>query len=179
MLLYLQKTGRRKKHRGTVRKVRKESRKTKRKNKEEWIQENFRADGYASAPEDFLYPNTGKTREGGCFMDRITERILSKAGLPDLSAKAGAWHTSDFNSVLLQLFRVRAGGISPQKVLQNFKENRFVRPGETDPIVLGQLKLDLMKLAAEFEMGNKLPCRSWFLTFLLSLTMRKIAIIVD
>ncbi len=54
---------------------------------------------------------------------------------------------SELNSLLLELFRIKIAKLQPARVLQNFTENRFVRPAETDPIALKKLEIEWLELA--------------------------------
>lgn len=52
------------------------------------------------------------------------------------------------NSLLLELFRERAGRITPRDVLDSFTQNRFVQPSAVDTIAFKELELQWLKLAA-------------------------------
>ena len=60
-------------------------------------------------------------------MDKILERIVRDAGIPDLvSILAERLPPTDLQSVLLEVYRVRSGRIQPADLLSDFASNRFV-----------------------------------------------------
>lgn len=63
----------------------------------------------------------------GEAMDKILERIVRDAGIPDLvSILAERLPPTDLQSVLLEVYRVRSGRIQPADLLSDFASNRFV-----------------------------------------------------
>lgn len=54
---------------------------------------------------------------------------------------------SDFNSLMLEIFRQRAEQISPADLLREFEKNRFTQPTSLDPILLLESELDWLKEA--------------------------------
>ncbi|OOG74810.1 hypothetical protein [Algoriphagus sp. A40] len=55
---------------------------------------------------------------------------------------------SDFNSLMLEIFRQRADQISPADLLRDFEKNRFTQPTSLDPILLLEAELDWLKKAS-------------------------------
>jgi hypothetical protein len=66
--------------------------------------------------------------------EKILQRISRQAGVADLAAVlAERLSASDLQSLLLEVFKRRAGTIAPRAVLNAYRENRFVRPSAVDP----------------------------------------------
>jgi hypothetical protein len=86
-------------------------------------------------------------------MNKIVERIEREAGIPDLVAiLAQRLAPTDLQSVLLEVFRVRARSLRPAEVLSSFETNRFVRPSPVSPTRLLQWdETALSHLPTDFE----------------------------
>ncbi|RAP73627.1 hypothetical protein [Paenibacillus montanisoli] len=75
-------------------------------------------------------------------------RILGELGQDGLiETLAERLSGSDFNTLLLEVFRRRAARRSPVELLRSYKENRFVKPAVVDPLALKQLEIDLLRIA--------------------------------
>ena len=70
------------------------------------------------------------------------ERIQREAGVPDLveilSERIGP---TDLQSLLLEVYRRRAGRISARELLARYSENRFTQPSSVDPVALASFEL--------------------------------------
>ena len=72
-------------------------------------------------------------------MDDVIRRIEQEAGIPGLaSVLAQRLPASDLHSLLLEVYRRRAGDRSGANVLADYVSSRFVHPGRTDPRLLLQ-----------------------------------------
>ncbi|MFC5649503.1 hypothetical protein ACFPYJ_10230 [Paenibacillus solisilvae] len=78
-------------------------------------------------------------------LERIL-RKLDKADLIDLLVKGISG--SDLNSLLLKVFSEKTKASSPHDLLKRYRENRFVQPARIDVLLLKQLELDLLNIAA-------------------------------
>ena len=61
-------------------------------------------------------------------MNQIIDRIEREAGIPGLMALLAELPPTDLQSVLLEVYRRRAGRLRPSAVLADYESNRFVRP---------------------------------------------------
>jgi hypothetical protein len=81
-------------------------------------------------------------------MDNIANLVAQRIGYPrlidDLSEKASA---SELNTLLLELFRIRAKKITPAELLRQFSKNRFVSPSGVDTINFTEFETRCLKLA--------------------------------
>ncbi|MEZ4895664.1 MAG: hypothetical protein R2806_02425 [Saprospiraceae bacterium] len=75
------------------------------------------------------------------------QSIEKKMNLPGLSEKLAALSGSDLNTLLMEVFRSRAGRINPSSLVNGLFENRFTQPGSTDPIALKKLELYYLEVA--------------------------------
>ncbi len=67
-------------------------------------------------------------------MSKIVERIERESGIPGLSALlAEKLEPTDLQSLLLEVYRLRAGQRSPAEVLVDYTRNRFVKPSPVPP----------------------------------------------
>ena len=82
-------------------------------------------------------------------MNDISDRVAKKTGytnlLDDLSKKLSA---SELNTLLLELFRIRSGKITPAELLRQFEKNRFAAPSDVDTIHFVEFELRCLKLAS-------------------------------
>ena len=64
----------------------------------------------------------------------ILERILREAGVPELiDVLAERLNPADLQSLLLEVYRRRAGEIKPSQLLERYERDRFVRPSDLSP----------------------------------------------
>lgn len=93
-------------------------------------------------------------------MSAIEDRILGRLGLTGLPEKLAALPPSDFQSLLLALYRARTDRMTPPELLRAAGRNRFCAPGGGDPARLCRLEAELLELAGELGMrGVQLsPC---------------------
>lgn len=72
-------------------------------------------------------------RVGG-VMGKLIHRIEREAGVPNLTEILATRVTpTDLQSILLEVLRRRAAGVTPSAVLSNYEANRFVRPSPISP----------------------------------------------
>lgn len=65
------------------------------------------------------------------------ERIVRESGVPGLvELLAERLSPSDFQSLMLEVYRSRAAGLSPAELLARYDGNRFTAPSELDPAAL-------------------------------------------
>ncbi len=82
-------------------------------------------------------------------MSDISKLITEKTGYPDLLNELNEKLSgSEFNSLLLELFRKRAKKITPTELLKHFGKNRFAAPSSVDTIEFKELEIRCLKLAA-------------------------------
>ena len=81
-------------------------------------------------------------------MNNIASRVAKKTGYPslldDLSEKLSA---SELNTLLLELFRLRAKKIKTAELLRQFEKNRFAAPSNVDSIHFKEFELRCLTLA--------------------------------
>lgn len=80
-------------------------------------------------------------------MDTVSKLIAGKTGYTNLVSELANLPGSSLNSVLLELFRVRARKVKPAGLLNEFGKNRFVTPSTVDPIAFRQLEIRCLELA--------------------------------
>jgi hypothetical protein len=69
--------------------------------------------------------------------DPIIQRIQREAGVSDLiDVLAERLDPTDLQSLLLEVYRRRAAGVTPGRLLDRYERDRFVRPSELAPAVL-------------------------------------------
>lgn len=65
---------------------------------------------------------------------KIINRILAENNIVDgFNALAETMPQSDLQSLLLEVYNIRARSITAKNILQQYQQNRFVRPAKTDP----------------------------------------------
>jgi len=84
-------------------------------------------------------------------MSKITDRILTKLGDKGLIEKLLALPRSDFNSLMLEVFKEQSKSIAPADVLKAFQINRFSVPSEMDPVEYHNFESEILSLARELE----------------------------
>lgn len=75
----------------------------------------------------------------------MSKRVPTPAAADLWSSLSG----SVLNTALLNVFVHQARKLTPAKVLQAFKNNRLVRPGRMNPLVLKKLELEALKMAED------------------------------
>lgn len=84
------------------------------------------------------------------MIDRILDRIQKEVEIPELfEALATRLSLSDLQSLLLQVYRQRVETITPDRVLKQYKNNRFVQPANVCPQRLLELDRLAFKLLPE------------------------------
>jgi hypothetical protein len=79
--------------------------------------------------------------------DQLINRILRTTNTPNLLAVLAEQLTpTDLQSLLLEVYRLRAARVAPAALLAQHEQNRFARPAATDPQVL--LEFDRLAFAA-------------------------------
>ncbi|MFD0669966.1 hypothetical protein [Cohnella sp. GCM10027633] len=75
-------------------------------------------------------------------------RILRELGKEDwVGALAERLSGSDFNTLMLEIYKARTRRSTPAELLKQYEGNRFVHPAAVDPLRLKQLELDLLTIA--------------------------------
>jgi hypothetical protein len=70
-------------------------------------------------------------------MNKVVERIVQEAGVPDLlSILAEKLSPTDLQSLLLEVYRIRSEHLEAADLLKDFQSNRFVKPSLVSPISL-------------------------------------------
>jgi len=80
-------------------------------------------------------------------MDTVSKLIAEKTGYSKLVNELAELPGSSLNSLLLELFRIRARKVRPATLLNEFEKNRFVSPSSVDPIGFTQLEIKCLELA--------------------------------
>lgn len=79
-------------------------------------------------------------------MKKLLQRIQQQVGHSNLIENLADRLTgTDFNSLMLAVFRRRAQQLSPGNLLRAFSRNRFVRPVDVDALQLKSLELDCLQ----------------------------------
>jgi hypothetical protein len=86
-------------------------------------------------------------------MSKIIERIEREVGVPGLvSLLAERLEPTDLQSILLEVYRLRARRRQPSAVLSDYEANRFVRPSALSPVRLHDWeRIAFSELPAEFQ----------------------------
>lgn len=83
-------------------------------------------------------------------MSRIIRKIRDKlAYQKDVLAELAKLSNSELNSLLLELFREKAGKTKPSVLLRQFNENRFVSMADTDIIKIKETEITWLKYARD------------------------------
>jgi hypothetical protein len=86
--------------------------------------------------------------------DRLMERVLRAAGIPDLvQALADRLSPTDLQSLLLEVYRRLAQKTTPAQLLEQYERNRFVAPSQVDPRKVAEVE----RLAWQLLPGKYLP----------------------
>lgn len=74
--------------------------------------------------------------------EEITARILRESGVPNLlDILSNDLAPTDLQSLLLEVYRLRAARETPSRVLDRYEQNPFTRPAQPDPVSLRKLDL--------------------------------------
>ena len=80
----------------------------------------------------------------------ILHRIEQKLNMPSLSDKlTNELSSSDFNSLLTEVFEQRAEKVSPNEMLKLYAQNRYAKPAICDAIQYHRLEIDMLTAAEE------------------------------
>jgi hypothetical protein len=72
--------------------------------------------------------------------NKIVRRILKASGNRDiLEILCSRLSNSDLQSLLLEVYKIKASGLKPAAVLQQYEKSRFVRPAQVAPLRMQQL----------------------------------------
>jgi hypothetical protein len=77
----------------------------------------------------------------------LLHRILMKIGDGGLLDKLAGLQPSDVQSLLLEVFGRLSGKISPSELIQDYRQNRFVKPAGFDAVSYLKLELEMLTLA--------------------------------
>jgi hypothetical protein len=81
-------------------------------------------------------------------MDKILHKILNKVNKDDLLNSITHDVTgSEFNSLMLEIFRNRVNQLQPAQLLKEYTQNRFVKPSSMDAIKSREEELTWLRLA--------------------------------
>jgi hypothetical protein len=80
-------------------------------------------------------------------MDTVSKLIAKKTGYTNLVKELADLPGSSLNSLLLELFQIKARKLKPAALLNEFKKNRFVAPSTVDPIAFRELEIRCLQLA--------------------------------
>ncbi len=91
--------------------------------------------------------------------DKILERILTTADIPDLlEVLTNRLSLSDLQSLLLEVYRRRAASLKPSDLLQQYEYNRFTTPSQVSPQQLMEFdRLAYSLLPSGFEVLELSP----------------------
>ncbi len=79
----------------------------------------------------------------------VVDKVLRKIGDPQLVERLTSLPPTELQSLLLELYRVSALGITAPDLLGAYASNRFVSPSELNPVLLHQAQVDLLELARD------------------------------
>lgn len=79
----------------------------------------------------------------------ILGHILDKIGTPDIVERLSVLSASELNSLLLAVYGQRTEQMTPAELLKKYQENRFVKPGNSDPVSMYRLAAILCETAKE------------------------------
>jgi hypothetical protein len=77
----------------------------------------------------------------------VINALLSRLGDPELLKKLDALPSTELNSLLLEVMRLRSLSISPGDLMKAYQENRFVTPSVIDALTFLKTELELLELA--------------------------------
>ena len=77
----------------------------------------------------------------------VVNTLLARLGDPDLLNKLDALPSTELNSLLLEVMRLRTQSITPGSLMKAYQENRFVVPSAIDPITFLEAELKLLQVA--------------------------------
>jgi hypothetical protein len=81
-------------------------------------------------------------------MSSIVNKILARIDQPDLLKILNDLSGSELNSLLLEVFKVRADARTPAEMLKLYRLNRFVKPSDLPALKLREIEVDLLKIFA-------------------------------
>lgn len=86
-------------------------------------------------------------------MNKILDRIEREAGVPGLATiLAKRVNSTDLQSLLLEVYRIRTQQRQPPSILADYQTNRFVRPASLSPVrLLEWERIAFAHLPSEFE----------------------------
>jgi len=85
-------------------------------------------------------------------MNPISDRILTKLGDKELIDKLSTLSRSDFNSLLLNIFKSQAQNTAPIDILKAFQANRFSVPSKLDPVAYHLFEAEFLSLAQKADL---------------------------
>lgn len=77
----------------------------------------------------------------------IVKRIQKATNTPDLATVLTSLPSSDFNSLMMEVFSQRVEQITPSDLFRHYTQNRFVKPAHVDFVSLLAFELNLLKKA--------------------------------
>jgi hypothetical protein len=79
----------------------------------------------------------------------IINRILTRLGDAGLLERLRQLPPTELQSLLLEINRQAAAGITPQQLLRSYETNRFVTPSTVDPIAFYEMEVAMLRSAKE------------------------------
>ena len=84
-------------------------------------------------------------------MNKLISKIESKTGIENIVERlSGNISGSEFNSLLLEIFKKRTDGLSPASVLKELGKNRFAKPAGIDPVTIKKEEIDWLETSEKF-----------------------------
>ena len=80
-------------------------------------------------------------------MSEISKRILTKLGDLELIEKLYTLPSSDFNSLMMEVYQSQANKAAPTQMVKAFQTNRFSAPSELDPVAYHILETEFLSAA--------------------------------
>lgn len=81
--------------------------------------------------------------------NKITGNIAKRLNIEDIVERLTELPGSAFNSLLLEVFSKRVDKITPARLLQQYQDNRFVKPAATDMTAVLRSTLQVLELLQE------------------------------
>lgn len=82
----------------------------------------------------------------------IANKILKRINRPDLiSVLTNELSGSELNSILLEVFNRKTSILSPAELLNQYQDNRFVKPADLPVLDLKRMELDLFELFRQYS----------------------------
>lgn len=87
-------------------------------------------------------------------MNKIMSKTLTKIGDMDLLEKIISLPKSEFNSLMLEIFKKQTEEIGPKDILKAYEKNRFVKPSEIDFMAYSLFEYNALRIAKSLDFEN-------------------------